>query len=157
MDKEIKNIFLIIGLNVEKIEEFEGLFIPREQLLCDLKYNEIKKLIPDLKKIYSSTSDLKKIYSSTFMTSLQKNADKCQKWPLLNLVRQILNNYKYKMVPIRKSDGYTLDGIKKYKRFFLNKKSNKKKEKNNNNEIVNDNETNNNNDDEINNVVLLEN
>jgi len=131
MDKEIKNIFLIIGLNVEKIEDFEGLFIPREQLLCDLKYNEIKKLIPDLKKIYSSS----------FMTSLQKNADKCQKWPLLNLVRQILNIYKYKMLPIRKSDGYTLDGIKKYKRFFLITRSNKKKEKNNNNnEIVNDDE-----------------
>ena len=154
MDKEIKNIFLIIGLNVEKIEDFEGLFIPREQLLCDLKYNEIKKLIPDLKKIYSST----------FMTSLQKNADKCQKWPLLNLVRQILNFYKYKMEPIRKSDGYTLDGIKKYKRFFLITTSNKKKEKNNdeinnNNDETNNNndETNNNNDDEINNVVLLEN
>jgi len=131
MDKEIKNIFLIIGLNVEKIEDFEGMFIPREQLLCDLKYNEIKKLIPDLKKIYSSS----------FMTSLQKNADKCQKWPLLNLVRQILNIYKYKMLPIRKSDGYTLDGIKKYKRFFLITRSNKKKEKNNNNnEIVNDDE-----------------
>ena len=151
MDKEIKNIFLIIGLNVEKIEDFEGLFIPREQLLCDLKYNEIKKLIPDLKKIYSSS----------FMTSLQKNADKCQKWPLLNLVRQILNFYKYKMLPIRKSDGYTLDGIKKYKRFFLITTSNKKKEKNNDetnnndDEIANDNEIAN--DDEINNVVLLEN
>jgi len=151
MDEEIKNIFLIIGLNVEKIEDFEGLFIPREQLLCDLKYNEIKKLIPDLKKIYSSS----------FMTSLQKNADKCQKWPLLNLVRQILNIYKYKMLPIRKSDGYTLDGIKKYKRFFLITTSNKKKEKNNDetnnndDEIANDNEIVN--DDEINNVVLLEN
>jgi hypothetical protein len=151
MDKEIKNIFLIIGLNVEKIEDFEGLFIPREQLLCDLKYNEIKKLIPDLKKIYSSS----------FMTSLQKNADKCQKWPLLNLVRQILNIYKYKMLPIRKSDGYTLDGIKKYKRFFLITTSNKKKEKNNDetnnndDEIANDNEIVN--DDEMNNVVLLEN
>ena len=151
MDKEIKNIFFIIGLNVEKIEDFEGLFIPREQLLCDLKYNEIKKLIPDLKKIYSSS----------FMTSLQKNADKCQKWPLLNLVRQILNSYKYNMLPIRKSDGYTLDGIKKYKRFFLITTSNKKKEKNNDetnnndDEIANDNEIVN--DDEINNVVLLEN
>jgi hypothetical protein len=108
MDEEIKKIFLTIGLNIEKIEDFEGLFIPREQLLCDLKYNEIKKLIPNLKKIYSSS----------FMTSLQKNADKHQKWPLLNLVRQMLNIYKYKMVPIRKSDGYTLDGIKKYKRFL---------------------------------------
>ena len=52
------------------------------------------------------------------MTCLQKNADKSQKWPLLNLVRQILNVYGYKMVPIRKADGYTLEGIKKYKRYF---------------------------------------
>jgi hypothetical protein len=52
------------------------------------------------------------------MTSLQKNAEKEQKWPLLNLVRQILNVYNYKMEPIRKSDGYTLEGVKKYKRFF---------------------------------------
>ena len=56
------------------------------------------------------------------MTSLQKNADKSQKWPLLNLVRQILNVYHYKMDPIRKADGYTLEGIKKYRRFFQIKK-----------------------------------
>ena len=86
--------------------------IPREQLLSDLKYDEIKKLIPELKKIYSSS----------FMTGLQKNADKNQKWPLLNLIRQILNAYNYEMEPIRKSDGYTLEGIKKYKRFFQIKK-----------------------------------
>jgi hypothetical protein len=35
----------------------------------------------------------------------------------------ILNRYKFKMLPIRKSDGYTLDGIKKYKRFFRIKKT----------------------------------
>ena len=52
------------------------------------------------------------------MTSLHKNADKSQKWPLLNLIRQILNVYGYKMYPIRKADGYTLEGIKKYKRYF---------------------------------------
>lgn len=56
------------------------------------------------------------------MTSLQKNADKSQKWPLLNLVRQILSTHNYKMEPIRKSDGYTLEGVKKYKRYFLIKK-----------------------------------
>jgi hypothetical protein len=52
------------------------------------------------------------------MTSLQSTAGKEQSWPLLNLVRQILNVYKYNMKPIRKSDGYTKDGVKKYKRFF---------------------------------------
>jgi hypothetical protein len=53
------------------------------------------------------------------MTSLQKTAAKSQKWPLLNLVRQILGVYKYNMRPVRKSDGYTKDGVKKYKRFFI--------------------------------------
>jgi hypothetical protein len=60
------------------------------------------------------------------MTSLQKNADKFQKWPLLNLTRQILNIHHYKMTPIRKCDGYTPDGVKKFKRFFRIDKNKKK-------------------------------
>ena len=57
------------------------------------------------------------------MTRLQKNAEKSQKSPLLNLIRQILHIYGYNMEPIRKADGYTLEGVKKYKRYFLiNKK-----------------------------------
>ena len=81
-------------------------------MLSDNKYDEIKKLIPELKKNYSSS----------LMTSLQKTAEQSQKWPLLNLIRQILRVYGYKMEPIRKCDGYTVDGIKKFKRFFLIKK-----------------------------------
>lgn len=112
MNEESKTILKIIGIDFNEIDELNGLTIWREQLLSDLKYEEIKKLLPELKKIYSSS----------FMTSLQKNADKSQKWPLLNLVRQILNVYDFKMDPIRKSDGYTLEGVKKYKRYFLIKK-----------------------------------
>lgn len=108
MDEDSKKILNAIGINFDSISEIENFFIPREILLSDLKYEEIKKIIPDLKKKFSSS----------FMTSLQKNAEKQQKWPLLNLVRQILNVYNFKMDPIRKSDGYTLDGVKKYKRFF---------------------------------------
>jgi hypothetical protein len=119
MDNEIKLIFKVIGLEVSHFDELNGLTISRETLLSDNKYDEIKYLIPELKKNYSSS----------FMTSLQKNADKSQKWPLLNLTRQILHVYGYKMEPIRKSDGYTLDGVKKYRRFFLIHK------KNSNNEI----------------------
>ena len=52
------------------------------------------------------------------MTSLQKKAETNQKWPLLNLIRQILLVYKYHLTPIRKCDGYSADGVKKYKRFF---------------------------------------
>ena len=109
MDEETKNIFSLIGVEFNELEDINGQMISRYFLLSDEKYDEIKLYIPDLKKNFSSS----------FMTSLQKNAEKQQKWPLLNLVRQILNVYSYKMVPIRKSDGYTLDGKKKYKRMFI--------------------------------------
>lgn len=109
MDKESKTLLNIIGIDFNELEDLNGLTILREQLLSDTKYDEIKNYLPELKKKYSSS----------LMTSLQKNADKSQKWPLLNLVRQILNVYHYKMEPIRKADGYTLEGVKKYKRYFL--------------------------------------
>lgn len=115
MDEEIKIIFKSIGLEINQFYELNGTLIIRETLLSDEKYDEIKLLIPDLKKKYSSS----------FMTSLQKNAEKAQKWPLLNLIRQILHVYGYKMEPIRKSDGYTLEGVKKYKRYFLIKQNKK--------------------------------
>ena len=114
MNEESKTILKIIGIEFNEIDDLNELTILRDQLLSDKKYEEVKKLLPELKKIYSSS----------LMTSLQKNADKSQKWPLLNLVRQILSTHNYKMEPIRKSDGYTLEGVKKYKRYFLiNKKT----------------------------------
>lgn len=125
MDEESKIILKSIGFNFNELAELDGLFIPREQLLSDYKYEEIKILIPSLKKNFSSS----------LMTSLQKNADKIQKWPLLNLVRQILNIYNYKMEPVRKADGYTLEGVKKYKRYFQVKKK-KENEGEVNNKII---------------------
>lgn len=108
IDNCSKEVLNQSGIYFEKMEDLHGLMIPREHFLTDSKYDEIKKLIPELKKKYSSS----------VMTSLQQNAAKVQRWPLLNIVRQILSRYNFKMEPIRKSDGYTLDGVKKYKRFF---------------------------------------
>ena len=78
-------------------------------MLSEKTYESVKEKIPDLKKKLSSSS----------LTSLHKNAKQDQKWPLLNLVRQILKTYNYTMKPIRKANGYTKDGKKKYKRFFI--------------------------------------
>jgi len=108
MEEESKIILKQVGVEFNELKDIDGLIIQREALLSDTKYEEIKKLIPELKKKYSSS----------FMTSLQKNADKSQKWPLLNLIRQLLSVNGFKMKPIRKADGYTLEGVKKYKRYF---------------------------------------
>tara|TARA_B110000208_G_scaffold112376_1_gene138451 strand:- start:270 stop:671 length:402 start_codon:yes stop_codon:yes gene_type:complete len=95
-----------------EFSQLEGMNIPRETLLSNEVYDKVKGDIGKIKKFYSSGS----------MTSLQKNAETVQKWPLLNLVRQILKTNNYVMHPIRKSNGYAKDGKKKYLRFFLIKR-----------------------------------
>lgn len=90
-------------------EHLDGQLIMRETLLNDNVYDE---LLPRIK-------ELKSVFSSSYMTSLQVSAKQTQKWPLLNLVRQILHTYKYSMKPMRKSDGYTPEGVKKFKRYFI--------------------------------------
>lgn len=108
MDEHSKKILQLVGVLESSFNDLQDVLIPREQLLSVEKYNAVKEII----------SELKTVFSSSTMTSLQKNAEKEQRWPLINLVRQILHVYKFRMIPIRKSDGYTPDGIKKYKRFF---------------------------------------
>jgi hypothetical protein len=108
MDDISKILFSKLGVNLESLNEHADLLIERDIFLCQTKYENIKYLIPELKKIFSSST----------LTALHINANTSQKWPLLNLVRQILGVYKFKLQPIRKSDGYTPDGKKKYKRFF---------------------------------------
>jgi hypothetical protein len=131
LDKTCKNILNIVGIYSNYVTELEGIFFSREQLLSEIKYNQIKEFIPELKKNFSSS----------FMTSMQKNAGKNQKWPLINLVRQILSVYNYHLSPVRKCDGYTSEGVKKYKRFFkIVKKINYNT--NQNNELLNKNEIN---------------
>ncbi len=108
MDEQSKILLNTIGVVFEIVEQLDGYIVEREQLLSIEKYEGLKKQVPSLKKKFSSS----------FMTSLQEPAFENQRWPLLNLVRQILNVYNFKMVPVRKSDGYTPEGVKKYKRFF---------------------------------------
>ena len=103
----------------DDFSQLEGMEIPRDILLNEKRYNEIQEDIQNMKKIYSSGS----------LTCLQKNAKQRQKWPLLNLVRQILKCNSYEMHPIRKSNGYTPEGKKKYLRFFIIKKIKSIKEK----------------------------
>ena len=112
-DKELVKEFLNkCSIIFDNFEQLDNMLIPRNTLLSTDTYDKVKDKINSMKKLYSSGS----------LTSLQKNASEVQKWPLLNLVRQILKSNNYKMEPIRKSDGYTQEGKKKYLRYFIIKK-----------------------------------
>jgi hypothetical protein len=130
MDKISRDILIKSGIQFENENILIEMLIPRESFIDESSsiYNSIKSTIPELKSILSSSS----------LTSLQKPAETNQKWPLLNLVRQILNVYGFQMKPIRKSDGYTKDGVKKFKRYFF---ITKKKQNTSENQCQSNNET----------------
>ena len=117
MDSDIINLLKKCQIDASN-QKLEGLLIEREHFLSDDVYN----------KLYEDIAILKQKYSSSSLTSLQKTAKLDQRWPLLNLIRQVLRVENYKMVPIRKADGYTRDGKKKYKRCVLIKKDTEKQE-----------------------------
>lgn len=96
-----------IGMNT--YDDLNGMLIPREIFLDKANYINVKEDIAILKQIFASSS----------LTALQSTAEDNQKWPLLNLVRQILRGCNYKMTPKRISAGYAKDGTKMYKRMFI--------------------------------------
>jgi hypothetical protein len=108
MDGIVVGIFNMIGIKCDTLKNLDGQMFPREIFLNMEKYEEIQIKLNELKKYLSSSS----------LTSLQNTAGLMQKWPLINLVRQLLKTYQYSMEPVRKSDGYDADGKKKYKRYF---------------------------------------
>ena len=107
-DKKIFDFIKLIGVPIENIGQLNGLMIERDFLVNLKNYEKVREKIPEIRKIYSST----------FLTSLHSNAEKNQKWPLLNLLRQILRRMDYIMEPIRTSNGKDSKGKKLYKRYF---------------------------------------
>ena len=118
MNETIKEFLNKVGIEFENVEQLDGQLIPRDILLNKDLYEEIKKDIPELKKLFSSSSH----------TSLHKNAEESQKWPIINITRQILKSCNFDMEPIRRSDGKTKDGKKRFKRYFKISKINKTKD-----------------------------
>lgn len=109
MEDIIVTILKKCNLITDKIDEVNGLHVPREIFLNETKYKELEEDILKLKKFLCSSS----------FTSLHNNAKTKQNWPLLNLVRQILKINNYKMKPYKKSNGYTKGGTKLYRRYFV--------------------------------------
>lgn len=107
-NEEIKSFLKKCSIHYNNIEDLEGLLISRDILLLEQTYLNVQDDIHMIKKYFSSSS----------MTCLQETAHISQKWPLLNLVRQILKANNFIMTPIRKSAGYDKDKKKIFKRYF---------------------------------------
>jgi small-conductance mechanosensitive channel len=105
----IKSFLNKCKILINEFDDLDGFLIPREIFLDKDIYNSVKEDI----------SVLKQVFTSSALTSLQSNAEENQKWPLLNLVRQILRSCHFIMTPKRVSAGYTKDGKKIYKRMFI--------------------------------------
>ena len=105
----IKTFLTKCNIVINQFDDLNGMLIPRDLFLDKNLYNSVKDEI----------SILKQVFTSSALTSLQSTAEDTQKWPLLNLVRQVLRSCHYKMTPKRMSAGYTKDGKKIYKRMFI--------------------------------------
>ena len=123
-DQHIVTFLNTAGIVCADINSIDGLQIPREVLLSEERYKAVQENIPVLKTMFSSS----------YLTSLQASAPETQKWPLLNLVRQILKSYGFLLTPKRLCDGYTKDKKKKYRRTFVIERMKKLEEKEQNNE-----------------------
>lgn len=107
--EQIKTFLSKCKITVNNFDELDGMLIPREIFLDEELY----------KKVEDDINILKTLFTSSALTSLQSNAKDTQKWPLLNLVRQVLKSCHYKMTPKRVSAGYTKEGKKIFKRMFI--------------------------------------
>ena len=107
--------FICMALHIEPDELKDGLIIERDMLVSKEKYEALKPHIVELKKIFSSKC----------MTSMHACAEINQRWPCLNLVRQVLKRMGYDIEPERRCAGRDQDGKKIFERFFkLHKREN---------------------------------
>ena len=105
-------LFSLFHINIESLDELNGITIERNMLLDSEKYNIIQ---------HNYICNFKQIFSSKSMTSLHSNTEK-QKWPLINLFRQLLKACNFKMIPFKKHHNYDSNKKKIFKRYFLIKK-----------------------------------
>ena len=110
--------FMCNALQIEPHELKDGLLIERDMLVSKEKYEALKPHIVELKKTFSSKC----------MTSLHSCAEHNQRWPCLNLVRQVLKRMGYDIHPERRCAGRDEVGKKIFERFFILRVREKMKE-----------------------------
>lgn len=107
---EVFSYILKQSLHISSLTELNGMIIYRDLLLNDDLYDKFYNMgiLKSLETVFTSRA----LYVAHYSIAKQR------KWPLLNLVRQILNRIGYKMVPFKKANGYDKSGKKLWIRYF---------------------------------------
>ena len=101
--KEIVNILAVLGITIKTEQDLFGVLIHRDDLLrVDIE-----------QRLAEFVDTLKEKYKSSMLNCLHKNRDDKQKFPAINLVRQILKCNGYKLKPLVFSKGYSKHNGKK--------------------------------------------
>ena len=103
ISNEVSQIFKILAMEVNTEQELFSVLVPRDLLLRVDVEQQLGLLIETLKEKYKSSK----------LNCLHKNRDDKQKFPGINLVRQILRCNGYHLKPVIYSRGYCKHSGKK--------------------------------------------
>ena len=113
--ENLKKIFKILNIDISEISDLENIEINRDLLLTKNINIELNKLLDECKNFYKSSK----------LTCLHNNKEDKQKFPAVNLLRQILKCNNLKLTPNVISLGYSkISGKKLIQRNYIIKKIN---------------------------------
>ena len=105
----LKKQFKLLKFHTDRLEDLTNLTFPRETLIQKDNKEKLLELIPQLKEVYNSS----------YLTCLHDNSIYKQKFPAVNLVRQVLKCHHLALTPKIMSNGYEkTTGKKKVSRIF---------------------------------------
>ena len=109
----LKDLFNVINIRIDSVSDLLNIEIDRLVLLEDPFYSYAINYKKIIKKKYN------KIYSSNYYNFTHNNSITKQKFPSINLLRQILKSNKLKLFPYYKSFGYDENKKKIVQRYFI--------------------------------------
>ena len=103
-------LFRLLGYHIYEQNDLLDVMIMRDKLLEKTTNKILLDKVPELKKVYNTG----------YLSCLHDNSIYKQKWPAINLLRQILKCNFYHLTPKILSNGYDkLSGKKQVTRVFV--------------------------------------
>jgi len=105
----LKDIFSALEINISERNDISNLILKQDTLKSKTLITDLNEKVPNLKSYYNSSK----------LTCLHKNSLDKQKFPAVNMLRQILKCNSFKMEPYVISKGYDkFSGKKLVERYY---------------------------------------